>query len=385
MAVDLSVFQNIKTKADYDRLNDEFALKQALAAHAIRGNLPAALQVANAMQGARAAGNTSYLNDIQQSQKIMDHGIVYDENGNATVLPGYAPAVGGLAFAKGQGQEQGQKNVDLTMDPQIKTGVTNAENAANLVGKPPIERANSIAQKTGSSQGENEVSLNNQLAYMPQLEQTVSGLKDLSNTATYGHTGNVIDSVVRQTGPVTGFTATPGAVAATKYENTVNDVLLPQLRQTFGAQFTEREGQKLEGTLGDPTKSPLEKQAALDTFMEQKKQTVNSVARAAGQPIQVDPNAMTPPPQNPSSMPPPAAISQMPAVQAAAQQQDGPSSIISPQVVPQGVSAAPAMGSPSNIPMQAANALINNPQLRGDFDAKYGQGMANYVLMGPRN
>ena len=55
--------------------------------------------------------------------------------------------------------------------------------------------------------------------------------------------------------------------------------MLPLLRQTFGAAFTEREGQSLKNTLGDPDKSPEEKDAVLRSFISQKLAQVESLQR----------------------------------------------------------------------------------------------------------
>ena len=51
------------------------------------------------------------------------------------------------------------------------------------------------------------------------------------------------------------------------------------LRQTFGAAFTVKEGESLKATLGDPNKSPAEKQTALDSFITAAQGKIESRAR----------------------------------------------------------------------------------------------------------
>ena len=65
--------------------------------------------------------------------------------------------------------------------------------------------------------------------------------------------------------------------------------MLPILKQTFGTQFTDAEGQRLEGTLGDVNLSPQEKQSALQewikskvTNLETKKRTMEELMRQIG-------------------------------------------------------------------------------------------------------
>jgi hypothetical protein len=57
----------------------------------------------------------------------------------------------------------------------------------------------------------------------------------------------------------------------------VDNQILPLLRETFGAQFTLQEGQSLKTTLGDPEKSPQEKRAVLEAFIEQKVRNIEAL------------------------------------------------------------------------------------------------------------
>ena len=131
----------------------------------------------------------------------------------------------------------------------------------------------------GKDLGETEVDLKTRLARMPQLEDTAKRLSALGKLATYTMTGRARDTLVREV----GFDVPDSAVARTEYISMVDNEILPLLRETFGAQFTEREGQSLKVTLGDPNKSPAEKDAVLRSFIRTKKETINTQARKLGE------------------------------------------------------------------------------------------------------
>jgi hypothetical protein len=62
----------------------------------------------------------------------------------------------------------------------------------------------------------------------------------------------------------------------------VDNQVLPMLRDTFGAQFTVKEGETLRATLGDPDKTPAEKKAVLEAFIEQKIRNIEATAKQGG-------------------------------------------------------------------------------------------------------
>lgn len=141
-------------------------------------------------------------------------------------------------------------------------------------------------KKFGASQGEAKSDLASQTSKMPGLEKVVSDLDTLSEKATYTYAGQAVDAVNRQL----GLEPRAASVARAQYEAVVNNQILPLLRDTFGAQFTEREGATLRATLGDPNKSPKEKQAVLRSFIEQKRRDIESLQRRTGdQPTQSAP------------------------------------------------------------------------------------------------
>lgn len=146
------------------------------------------------------------------------------------------------------------------------------------------------AEKVGSAAGESQASLAAIRSKMPGLEVVVGQLDELSEKATYTLAGQAVDSMRRQAG------AEPreSAIARKQYISMVDNQILPMLRDTFGAQFTQKEGESLKATMGDPDASPKEKQAVLKAFIEQKRRNVEAMAAEAG----ASPAA---PPQAPSA------------------------------------------------------------------------------------
>jgi ribosomal protein S24E len=134
------------------------------------------------------------------------------------------------------------------------------------------------AEKVGAATGEAQASLAAIQSKMPGLEAVVRQLDELSEKATYTTAGKTVDVLRREMG------AEPreSAVARKQYISMVDNQILPLLRDTFGAQFTQKEGESLKATLGDPDASPKEKQAVLKAFIEQKRRNVEATAAEAG-------------------------------------------------------------------------------------------------------
>ncbi len=130
----------------------------------------------------------------------------------------------------------------------------------------------------GKGKGNVELDFESLNSKLPGLEIVVNELSGLANEATYTGVGQARDWLVKETG--NGPTA--GALARTKYEAMVSNQVLPLLRDTFGAQFTLQEGENLRKTLGDPNKTPPEKQAVLEAFIEQKMRDLDALRMQAG-------------------------------------------------------------------------------------------------------
>lgn len=170
--------------------------------------------------------------------------IVFDNKGNAFNVNPYTNEVKPVAMDGSQ--------------------IQGAQYSPDLQGQ--IAGAKASGKETGQATGEATARLQDMEATMPRLEVVVSELSNLGKKATYTMAGQGADAVRRQFGMNVG----EGAVARKEYLSKVDNEILPLLRQTFGAQFTQKEGESLKATLGDPNASPEEKDAVLKSFIETK-------------------------------------------------------------------------------------------------------------------
>lgn len=192
---------------------------------------------------------------MSQEERLYGQGI--------TVKDDVAAPIAGFAGAKGKiekGKKKGELEAKLEIDPAIKEAVS----IANEVGK---EKGIAIAE------------LNARMASFPRLVEVADKLSELGKTATYTKAGQAADAARRQLGLPVG----QGAIARSDYVSTIDNEVLPLLRETFGAQFTENEGKSLKITLGDPNKSPEEKDAVLRSFIAAKIGKIESLKRQTGQ------------------------------------------------------------------------------------------------------
>lgn len=163
-------------------------------------------------------------------------------------------------------------NRTITDQDEAEAFVKNAYKIAN-------EQAEGLyrARATGTGTGKESARLDNELAEMtrnlPLLENTVERLSVLSDQASYTGAGQLANLFRRQLGLDVG----EGAIARAEYDSVVNNQILPLLRITFGAAFTETEGDKLKATLGDIDASPAEKKAVLRAFINQKRAQLKSM------------------------------------------------------------------------------------------------------------
>ena len=144
-------------------------------------------------------------------------------------------------------------------------------NMANF-GKKAQEK---LGTETGKNYAEDINAYNNMVSKMPELMDTVSRLNELGQNATYTKGGQLLDVIRRET----GMSPRQSAVDRAAYISMIDNQILPLLRDTFGAQFTEREGNTLRKTLGDANSTPEEKAAQLDAFIRQKQMSIESQKR----------------------------------------------------------------------------------------------------------
>lgn len=193
------------------------------------GNIPAPIKIANEIQKAINEGDYNRANLLAQTAKMYDRGINPYSPDGIQPMQGYGDALSGI---RGQ-----------------------------------IKNSEAYQGKIGENNAENAIALQNQTTQMPRLEQVAQELSELGKTATYTKAGQVRDEAIKQL----GMKPTEGAVARTEYISKVDNEILPLLRQTFGAQFTQKEGESLKATLGDPNKTAEEKDAVLRSFIDQKR------------------------------------------------------------------------------------------------------------------
>jgi len=122
----------------------------------------------------------------------------------------------------------------------------------------------------GKTQAELDALSESVSSKLPGLRTVIDTLTNLADTATYTQSGQIMDSVKRELGLPVG----QGAIDRSSYIAIVDNQVLPLLRDTFGAAFTQKEGESLRATLGDPNKSPAEKKAILNAFISQKERDV---------------------------------------------------------------------------------------------------------------
>jgi hypothetical protein len=148
---------------------------------------------------------------------------------------------------------------------------------AELGYKPELAARETTAKETAKFTAGSQEELKNMESKMPELMGAVDELRVLGREATYKQSGRAIDAVARELGKTT-----PGMIARTEYVSKIDNLVLPLLRDTFGAAFTEKEGETLKKTLGDVNKSPAEKESALNAFIQQKKRNIASQRRKLG-------------------------------------------------------------------------------------------------------
>jgi hypothetical protein len=188
----------------------------------------------------------------------------------------YQPNKGGGAPAQVQFPAGVQPRPQVSFQ-DLGTGIQPVTNRGGVpVGQPIPKDLAGVQEQKGI--GDARVDYASIKSKMPGLETVVKQLDDLAGKATYTLSGQAIDAGRTQL----GMPPSEGAVARTTYQSMVANQVLPLLRDTFGAQFTQVEGERLLATLGDPDTTPPQKQAVLKAFIEQKRRDVEALATKAG-------------------------------------------------------------------------------------------------------
>lgn len=207
-----------------------------------------------------------------------DTGVILDRLKNADPNDDIKTDIDAMRLLKGGAGAQGRLSAEIDLGRDAEYEKQSGQNESDLLYKPQIANQTAAQTELGKASGEKQVELSERMAQYQRLEQVVNELSTLGQTATYTGLGRLEDTIQREAGLETG----PDAVARTEYISKVDNEILPLLRQTFGAQFTEREGQSLKATLGDPNKSPAEKDAVLRSFIATKQAQIQSLQRQVG-------------------------------------------------------------------------------------------------------
>lgn len=147
--------------------------------------------------------------------------------------------------------------------------------AAQLELEPSVASAVATAREVGKERGVAKAELESRIAGHPNLVKVAEKLSRLGKKATFTKAGQARDIARRELGLDIG----PAGVARAEFVATIDNEILPLLRQTFGAQFTEGEGRALKATLGDVDKSPAEKDAILKAFIASKQAQIETLQR----------------------------------------------------------------------------------------------------------
>lgn len=244
---------------------------------ALDSNPQIALQLAQQASQLGRGQQTSF------RQRDLENNIRIAQDPNSTELERNSArrALGDLASVSSTAAERiaGDPNLSeavATSQAEIagaRAGATEqAKLGKQLAFKPQITRAVKLAEKEATARGETLTELKRAEAAFPGLLDAVGQLKELAPIATSTFGGRVFDTAIRET----GFGATKGGTARSKFVAIINNQVLPLLRETFGAAFTEREGETLKATMGDPNTSPTEKLVQLDAFIDQKRRNIEA-------------------------------------------------------------------------------------------------------------
>lgn len=173
---------------------------------------------------------------------------------------------------------EGEAFVPPTKQQDTGTEILTINQQGEVIARTPKQNFQEAADKaagtvSGKTAGEVQAEYDSISSKMPGLMAVTTRLGELADKATYTTTGQFIDWANKEAG------AQPrdAAVARAEYQATVDNQILPLLRDTFGAQFTAAEGEKLSKTLGDANLSPTEKHAVLNAFIQQKQRDIEAL------------------------------------------------------------------------------------------------------------
>ena len=256
--------------ADALQSGDEEAINKAAAAYNPQGQLDYIQRIKQARADADLA--------FQRQKEMADYNHALDMKKQDALynLKNHLEAIkGGYGTAAQQNIAQLESIGFSPMDAALLVHAGQNNAIGQIYPSFGKEGAKKSDQELGKNYAADLDEYNNMVSKMPELESTVKELGDLSDEATYTAIGRLYNDAKREF----KGEATQGGVALTKYKTIVDNQILPLLRDTFGAQFTQKEGETLKATLGDPNKTPEERKATLKSFIDQKRKSIESKYR----------------------------------------------------------------------------------------------------------
>lgn len=324
---DLSVFDRIKTKADFDREEEMFTLKRAAVQQAKAGNLPAALQIADRLTQLRASGDPNadqQIQDVMMAQKMLrvDPG-VYMNDGVAGEIPNYGNVVGGIEGNKAYQKQENQNYSDRTWLP----GTDAAREAAKQGQTGPVPLTPSQLEEeraSGRGAGDAESEANKRQLKGAEMLRLTTKAEEYLPDATSGAMSNYLYKK-----PLQIFGVSTDQSKADRQLKIIGGALtsnVPRMEGPQGVLDVELYKQ-MAGDLGNENLPIEDRMAALKTIQElnAKYETQNNSNVGATQPPALDPR---------------------------------------------------------NIPMEAVRELRADPSGAAEFDEVFGEGAARMVLGG---